>query len=256
MTLMLKKIILLQCLLFLSIAKLSAAEQVLVGGYIFPPFVEKNEQGKPSGITLDLIKSLNKIQSEFHFSFVLTSARRRYIAFEQKQFDILFFESMLWGWQKTPVEASKVFLSGGEVFIALKDKAKNQDYFANLKNKSISAMLGYHYQFADFNSEPNFLRSKFNIHLSTDEKMNIQLVLLNRMDIAIVTKSYLDRFLLENPSARAKLLISDKMDQTYKHTVLVRNNISPSVNKINELLNKLIESGEFKRILSKYGITP
>lgn len=251
---MLKKIIAVHIFMLLCIGNLSAAEQVNVGGYVFPPFVEKDNNGNISGITIDLINSLNKIQNEYHFRFVLTSSRRRYISFEQSEFDLLFFESILWGWQKTSIEATKVFLEGGEVFIALKSKAKNQGYFNSFKNKSISAMLGYHYNFAGFNADPDFLRSQFKIHLSTDEKANIQLVLSGRMDITIVTKSYLDRFLLDNPSAKSDLLISTKMDQEYNHTMLVRKNLNPSVAKMNILLDKLVQTGEYQKILRKYGI--
>ena len=53
-------------------------------GYMFPPFVEIGEQGKVSGLTLDLIDALNKIQSEYHFEFYLTSSKRRYKDFQNK----------------------------------------------------------------------------------------------------------------------------------------------------------------------------
>jgi len=251
---MLKKIITAHIFMFLCIGNISAAEQVNVGGYIFPPFVEKNDQGKVTGMTLDLIDSLNKVQNEYHFNFVLTSSRRRYISFEQGEFDALFFENILWGWQKTHLEASKVFLEGGEVFIALKSKAKTQAYFDNIKDKSIAAMLGYHYNFAGLNSDPSFLRSTFDIHLSTDKKNIIQLVLLNKMDIAIVTKLYLDRFLLDNPSAKSTLLISQKMDQEYNHTILIKKNSNLSAIKMNSLLDKLVHTGEYNRLLQKYSI--
>lgn len=250
---MLKKIIIVHLFLFLFVGNLSA-EEVKVGGYIFPPFVQQDEKGMVSGMTLDLIDSLNSVQSEYHFNFVLTSPRRRYASFEQGEFDALFFESILWGWQKTHIEATKVFLEGGEVFIALKNKAKNQTYFDNIKDKSIAAMLGYHYNFAGLNSDPEFLRSTFNIHLSTDEKNNILQVLLGRIDIAIVTKSYLDKFLLDNPSAKSKLLISKKMDQKYNHTILIKKNSNLSVTKMNTLLDKLVQAGEYKKLLQKYNI--
>jgi ABC-type amino acid transport substrate-binding protein len=251
---MLKKLFTAHIFILLFVGNLFAADEVNVGGYVFPPFVEEDDKGNVSGMTLDLIDVLNKLQNEYHFKFVLTSSRRRYVSFEQGKFDLLFFESLLWGWQETPIEESKVFLVGGEVFIALKSKANNQDYFSSLNNKSIAAILGYHYSFAGYNADPDFLRSKFNIHLSTDEKLNIQLVLSGRMDVAIVTKSYLDRFLLDNPLAKSALLISKEMDQEYNHRVLLRENSNLSVTKMNTLLDKLVQSEEYDQILRKYGI--
>ncbi|MGYP001593314116 len=44
------------------------------------------------------------------------------------------------------------------------------------------------------------------------------------------------------------------MDQKYKHTVLIRKNTAPSVTKMNMLLDKLVQSGEYKKILQKYGM--
>ncbi len=251
---MLKKILIAHIFMLFFVSELSATEQVKVGGYIFPPFVEKDDKGNIYGMTIDLIDSLNNLQNEYHFSFVLTSSRRRYASFEQSEFDVLFFESILWGWQKSHIEATKVFLKGGEVFIALSSKAKSQDYFNDVKNKSIAAMLGYHYNFADFNADPEFLRSTFDIQLSTDEKLNIQLVLLGRIDLAIVTKLYLDRFILDNPSAKSELLISKKMDQEYNHTILIKKNSNLSVTKMNMLLDKLIQTGAYNRLLRKYAI--
>jgi ABC-type amino acid transport substrate-binding protein len=251
---MIKKLIAVLIFLLLFVGNLSAAEKVNVGGYIFPPFVEKDDKGKIYGMTLDLIDALNKAQAEYHFSFVLTSSRRRYASFEQGEFEALFFESVLWGWQKTHIEATKVFLEGGEVFITLANKAKNQEYFNNIKNKSIAAMLGYHYNFAGFNADPEFLRSTFNIHLSNDEKLNIQLVLLGRVEVAIVTKSYLDRFILDNPSTKSALLISNKMDQAYNHTVLLKKNSNLSATRMNALLDKLVKTGEYNNLLRKYGL--
>ena len=134
---MLKKLIAAHIFILLCVSSLSAAEKVNVGGYIFPPFVEKDNKGNISGITIDLIDSMNKIQDEYHFNFVLTSSRRRYVSFEEGEFDILFFESILWGWQETNIEATKVFLKGGEVFVALKSKAKNQNYFKIYLNYTI-----------------------------------------------------------------------------------------------------------------------
>ena len=117
-------------------------------------------------------------------------------------------------------------------------------------------MLGYLYNFADFNADPNFLRSKFDIQLSSDERVNVQLVLWGKMDIAIVTKSFLDKYLLDNPSAKFELLIATKMDQKYQHTILLRENTNLSVTTMNMLLDKLVASGEYNKIMQKYGITP
>ena len=75
-----------------------------------------------------------------------------------------------------------------------------------------------------------------------NENVNIRLILWGKMDIAIVTQS--------------EILIATKMDQEYQHSILLRKNINLSVTKMNMLLDKLVESGAYNKIMQKYGITP
>lgn len=78
--------------------------------------------------------------------------------------------------------------------------------------------------------------------LKMNENVNIRLILWGKMDIAIVTQS--------------EILIATKMDQEYQHSILLRKNINLSVTKMNMLLDKLVESGAYNKIMQKYGITP
>ena len=94
-----------------------AAQTVQVGGYDFPPFVEKIN-GKYVGITLDMIDALNQFQHNYQFTFVSTAPKRRYKDFDEKKFDIIMFEDKSWGWQDKSIDASSVFLKGGGKFIS------------------------------------------------------------------------------------------------------------------------------------------
>lgn len=250
-----KMIILLIILMFFWSGSLLAATPVNVGGYIFPPFVEKSDDGKISGITIDMIEALNQIQNEYTFQFVFTSPIRRYKLFNDNYFDMLFFEDLSWGWQSQFVESTKVFLKGSEVFITLRENTKDENYFNTLDNKSIAGILGYHYKFANFNADPEFLKSNFNMSLSSDIDKNIRLVLKDRIDLAIVTKSYLEKYLLSNNSAKSKLFISKKIVQQYNHTILIRKGLIPDTAEMDILIDELICSGKFQKILNKYGIT-
>lgn len=231
-----------------------AKKRIRVGGYMFPPFVEIGEQGKVSGLTLDLIDALNKIQSEYHFEFYLTSSKRRYKDFQNKKFDTVFCEMMEWGWKDFPVDASKVFLNGGEVYISYKTKHKNQKYFDDLKNKSIAGILGYHYSVFGFNADELYLKKHFNAILTTDHIRSIELVEKNRVDLSIVTKSFLLRYLKNNPKAEKKLLVSEIYDQKYNHTILLRSKMELTADQINQYLNTMNTNGTLARLKTKYYI--
>ncbi|HEB32693.1 MAG TPA: hypothetical protein ENI15_17755 [Spirochaetes bacterium] len=156
-----------------------AKEPVMVGGYLFPPFVEKNKDGY-TGVTLDMIKATNAFQNKYQFKFYPTTSKRRYHSFKKKKFNMIMFESKDWGWKNLPIESSKVFLRGGEVYIALSKPGRGQDFFSDFENKEMVGILGYHYGFADFNSDEKFLKKKFKIKLITMHENIIKLILRGR----------------------------------------------------------------------------
>lgn len=228
---------------------IAAAELVRVGGYEFPPFVE-SEGGGPKGLTLDLIAALNKRQSDYEFRFVPVSPRRRYADLADGRFDVMFFESPEWEWSAKgyPVVFSDVFLRGGEVFIAPAKPGRGQDYFNDLGGKRIVGVLGYHYGFANFNADPEHLSRTFGMKLVNTPRSSIEMVLAERMDLGVVTDSYLWAYLARNPEAGARLIVSDRYDQVYNHRVLVRQGGPIPVAAVNRLLAEMDKDGTLDRL--------
>lgn len=227
-----------------------AAEVVKVGGYEFPPFVETDKAG-PRGLTVQLINALNQLQPDYRFEFVPVSARRRYGDLAAGRFDVMFFESPQWEWQARglPVDFTKVFLSGGEVYIAEAKPGRGQDYFDKIGEKSLVGILGYHYGFAAFDADPDQLAKRFDIKLVNSNKSSIELVLNGRRDIAVVTDLYLRDYLRANLAAKDRLLISTRLDQVYDHQVLVRRGGPISVEIMDMLMDKLAAHGLLSKVL-------
>ena len=236
-----------------TIANAGAPVVVKVGGYAFPPFVYTDADGS-SGVTIDLINELNRFQNKYRFDFFLTSPKRRYHAFKKGHYDIIFFENILWGWKQASVDVSKIFLTGGEVYITKASPGKDQSYFSNLASKSKAGILGYHYGFANFNASPEYLWRTHQMTLYTDHKLVIDKVITGQVDIAVVSASFLSHYLKENPSNVSRLLISEKYDQIYRHTALGRKDIKLDVNEINKLIEDMDNSGILDKIWNKYGI--
>lgn len=254
---MLKNINLILALIILSATALAATEpkEVRVGGYLFPPFIQIEGQ-TVTGLTIGILELLNEQQTDFHFSFVPTSPKRRYNDFKRGMFDIIFFENIEWGWKKYNLLASDVFLSGGEVFFSLNKKGITQTYFTDLRDKSIVAILGYHYSFANNETDANLLRHQFNIKLVNSPKTVINQVLNGKADLGIATYSYLKDQIKINPILNDKLFISEQFDQTYQHRVLLRNNGPISSDDMNRLLDQIQNNGTLVKLLAKYGLTP
>jgi len=235
----------------------SAREIVKVGGYEFGPFVDLDATGKPGGLTFALIDALNHYQDRFSFQFVLTSPNRRYKDFEDHKFDVIFFESPDWGWteKKLPVDASQVFLNGGERYIALARPGRDQDYFNRQADKRMVGILGYHYGFTGYESDPAVLAKTFHMILVTDNAASIEMILKDRGDIAVVTDSYLARYLKSHPGTADKLLVSERFDQHYAHRILVRRDIALTVADIDRLLAAMTKDHTLSRLWHDFGIT-
>jgi len=244
------------CLLCLSVLAFGSpvhTETVNVGGYHFPPFVEQTGE-KFTGLTLDLIAAMNTFQYLHRFLFIPTTSKRRYRDFNDREFDLLFFEDLRWGWEDKKMEASRIFLEGGEVYIAKATPSRDQSFFQNFKGKTMVGYLGYHYGFAGFNADGQFLHDVYNMELSTTHEGNIKKILRGLVDIAVITKSYLSRYLKQHPEIRNQLLISTESDQIYQHTILVRKGTKPSAAEINTLLDQMEQAGVLSKLWQKYGI--
>lgn len=256
-----KKITLLRllcCLIVFCLAPVSVAkETIYIGGYVFPPFVE-HVKDQTGGASVDLIAAFNQLQSDYQFVFRETSPKRRYKDFVEKRFDLIMFESIHWGWADYPVSASNVYMQGGEVYIAFNRPERDQHFFEDLNHKRMVGILGYHYRFANFNADEEFLTKNFEILLSNDHGRNIRLILLDRPEIAevgVVTESYLERYLSQDDSIRKKILKSEKQDQRYDHTILLRKNHPVlTIAYINQLLDEAKETGVIDKLRAEYRI--
>ncbi|UTA48420.1 transporter substrate-binding domain-containing protein [Simiduia sp. 21SJ11W-1] len=232
----------------------SAPTEVRVGGYQFAPFVEISPEGEASGLTLELIEALNLVQNRYHFVFVPTKPAQRYKEFEANRFDMLLFENKTWGWNNYAINSSSPYLSGGERYIAQALPGRGQDYFDNLQDKRLVGIRGYHYRFANFNADPNYLHEQFTINLIDSNAGSIRMVLSGRVDVAVVTQSYLFQQLASQPELQSQLLISEKFDQRYQHCALIRAGTRPAPSELDNFIKRLQAQGTLDALWQKYGL--
>lgn len=228
---------------------------VQVGGYEFPPFVMNTGSGF-KGLSLDLIQLLNQKQNKYVFTFVPTSATRRYHDMKTGRYQIILFESKSWGWSLEIVDVSKVFHKSGEVYIANKRKAKDQTYFNELKGKSIKGIQGYHYGFLGLSTSNKALKD-FNVEFTNTIDGNIRSVVLNRADIALVAREYLNFYFQKYPEDRSKILISDKYDQNYELSILLAKGQNViRLEEINQLIDTVTNDGSLAALFKQKKIEP
>jgi len=228
-----------------------AQKVVLVGLAHFPPFIEAREQ-RIGGLAGDMLELMNQHQDKYDFQGIPTLANTRHKIFGLGRYDMSMFDNLAWGWSGYNVDSSEVFLGGGEVYIARTEPGRDESYFTNFKNKTMIGITGYHYKFADYKSDEAFLSSNFNMQLTKSNIGSITMLLSgNRGDIAVVSKSFLAQYFNKHPQARQQILVSKKIDQAYNHSIIIRKDVSPSIDEINQILKELNQNGKLPKLWSQ-----
>ena len=186
---------------------------------------------------------------------VPTSVTRRFRDFQNARYDLIMFESPTWGWQNTPHETFDLQVQDAEVYVAKAAAGRGQEYFSQFSGKRLALYNGYHYGFAQFNADPEYLAKQFNAVLTYSHDSNLLMVLRERADLTVVTRSYLHRYLLRYPEQRTQMLVSDRVDQVYRHQALLRPNAPISVEGLRGLLRQLRDGGQLRALYRQYDLT-
>ena len=113
-------------------------------------------------------------------------------------------------------------------------------------------MTGFYYGFANFDADPTRLAQRFNISFSPDTAISLRNLLAERGDVAVVTKSYLKSYLQQEPQLALRLLVSENLDQTYAHSVVVKKGNNPSPQELDTLFEKMEAAGVLKQLWIRY----
>lgn len=232
----------------------TAAQVVRIGAAHFPPYTIRPEKGEDTGLLPELATALNAAQHDYKFVLVPASIPRRYRDLEQGRIDMAIFENPDWGWEHIAHQAVDMKLEDAEIFVARKMEGRDQNYFNDLHGKRLALFSGYHYGFAQFNADPAYLAENFDVTLTYSHDSNLLMVLRGRADIALVTRSYLSDFLARNQSEARQLLVSERIDQIYRHYALLRPDAPITAEQFDKLLQQLRDSGEMLKIFQPFNI--
>lgn len=243
------------CLVLLGLCLLPAAvaeQRVRVGAYHFPPYVIKPESPTPQGLLPELLAALNQSQQDYRFDLVPTSVTRRYRDFIQARYDLILFESPDWGWQGVSLDQLDLQVADAEVYVARAAPGREQQYFDSLSGKRMALYSGYHYGFAGFNADQEYLSSNFNAVLTYSHDSNLLMLLHDRADISVVPRSYLRLYQRQHPQEQDRFLISQRTDQVYHHHALLRPGGPIDARALGSLLAALQGSGQLQQLLQRY----
>jgi ABC-type amino acid transport substrate-binding protein len=239
-------------LMLCSVCVAQAAQEVRVGAYHFPPYVIKPESERATGLLPELLLALNKLQSDYRFTPVATSTMRRYRDLQSGRFDLILFESPAWGWQDTAHLTLDLHIEDAEVYVARLQPGRDEHYFDEFKGKRMALYSGYHYGFAGFNSSKQFLTDEFKAVLTYSHDSNLIMLLRGRADVAVVTRSYLRAYQQRYPEQSSALLVSQRVDQVYRHQALFRPESVMQPQVFAELLEQLNRDKQLDTLLERY----
>lgn len=225
-----------------------AAQVVRVAAVHFPPYMVRPEKGEDTGLLPRLVDALNAEQSDYQFVMVPTSVPRRFRDFSEGRFDVAIFENPDWGWKDIQHQTVDMGLEDAEVYVARRVKGREQNYFDDFSDKRLALFSGYHYGFANFNTDQKYLSEHFNVTSTYSHDSNLLMVVRGRADIAPVTRSYLIDFMAHNKDEAAQLMVSERVDQIYRQYALLRPNGSIDVPHFVRLMEKLRADGELAAI--------
>ncbi|MBF8722998.1 substrate-binding periplasmic protein [Pseudomonas guariconensis] len=236
------------------LAQAGPVVEVRVGGAHFPPYTVRPEQGAESGLLPQVLKALNQLQQQYHFVLVPTSVPRRFGDFQQGRTDIAMFENPEWGWDRFPHQSVDLGLEDAEIFVARQQPGRGQEYFENLQGKRLALFNGYHYAFANFNSDPYYLGETYDAILTYSHDSNLLMVERGRVDIALVTRSYFIDFCVRRPDIAKQFLASERIDQRYRHYAILRPESPIDAKAFASLIRRLHDNGEMLRIFQPYRV--
>ena len=248
------RVVVLGIVMALAASEAMAARVVKIAAVHFPPYVVRPEQGADGGLLIKLVAALNAMQQDYQFVTVPASVPRRYRDLIQGRIDIAIFENPEWGWAGIAYEKVDMGLEDAEIFVARRAEGRGQEYFSDLSDKRLAMFSGYHYGFADFNSDPRYLNDKFKVTLTYSHDSNVLMVARGRADVAPVTRSYLTDFMARYPGDARQLLVSERIDQIYRQYALLRPGANIDAAHFSRLLEKLREEGVLADIFEPWHI--
>lgn len=225
--------------------------EILVGGYPFEPFVEGN-----LGVTPGFIALLNSHQNRYRFKFVPIPAQRRYELLETGKIDAIFFEMRQWGWQnkKAVADVTRPIISGRELFVTLRTRKDAAFLLKEPTEQKMALTLGYHYAFADYNSDQDFLKGQFDTLFAPKQRTAIKYLVSGSADVAMASEIFLHAEYLRDSDLEQQLLLSSNEDQFYELPHLVRQGADITVEALHEILDSLVECECLSSFFASYGL--
>ncbi|WGL60781.1 hypothetical protein QEJ31_04105 [Pigmentibacter sp. JX0631] len=163
-------------------------------------------------------------------------------------------ESINWAWKDCIGKEILKIANYKEIYIAKNRKDINQTYFDNLKNKILVIIRGFHYGFAQFNSDEEYLLKNFKIEFTLSYDAILKMLDLERGDIGVVPYTYITYYSKFMPTMQNNYFLSNITDSNDVLSIISKEKNKIKNQELIKLFDQLKAKGILKKIFQKYGI--
>ncbi|MCC9621515.1 hypothetical protein LPB41_07380 [Thalassospira sp. MA62] len=225
----------------MSCGEAKERQKVIVGAYEYG-VIFFYEDGEPAGLATEIVRALNEVQDTYLFEFAETSSRRRYRDIQEGQIDIVLLENPGWDWENYDVDFSDAIVRESDLYVVRRNDSQASEVLANVTSHSILAVLGFHYGFAHFNANPDYLRDNFDVHLRYNEQEVLDSLIAREGRVGIVSAGFLARSFALDPGLHQHVTVGETADASYDLVSVVSRQAPIAAGNLSKLINKLQET--------------
>lgn len=242
--------------LCLLIGSAGAQTRIVVASETWDQLLYLDAGNEPRGIFADFIGRMNQVQDKFRFELNIYPRVRLDQVFLDKQADVYPLRTTVWTAPALNLQATRTILATGDVYVARRDNPYGgRKVFADLKNRQIAGVRGYHYELFGNNADENFIRKHFHADLVPNNEAVMKMVLAGRADLGIVPEVIVAKY-LDDPRLRELLIVHDQFDSHVELSNLVRKDGPISVAEMDAIVDLLAKSGDVARLKARLSIQP
>jgi len=229
----------------------SAAEKEHVDVYVYhlkPPFIVNNTY--ELGLYFDLSTYLNSKSDKYHFETIFVPRKRIEIMLDANKLDgVLLGVNPIWFKDKAETKylwTSKIFQDQDEV-VSLAERAIEYTGPKSILGQVLGGVRGFYY----FGVNEQVSQGEITRHDTVGEYELLQMIILKRVDIGIVSSSTLE-YLVKAKNWQGKFYASKQPHDKYQRRILIPHTKRAIFDEIEPIVKNLARDPSWQKILQKY----
>jgi polar amino acid transport system substrate-binding protein len=216
--------------------------------HLKPPFIVSNKN--KLGLYYDFSDYLNNKTDKYHFETIFVPRKRIETMLEKETFNgIVLGVSPIWFKDKNEEKflwTSSVYQDQDE-FVSLAETSVDYENASSFEDKVLGGVRGFYY----FGIDELVRQGIINRHNTIGEYELLQMLVLKRVDVAIVSRSTLN-YLIRIKDWKDTFYTSKQPHDKYQRRVLVPHHKKAVYDDISSIIDKLSEDSAWQQILEKY----